>query len=121
MFLLHDNSEIPLYLILWHITCAFQPTTHHLHCFSVFKRRVEQPGIFSSAAIATFSNGYKLLASCCSLGSCRAGKGARGEEPKNCLQDFSWLPVHIVPYSHPCPLLRRRDRQMVYIYLDEMV
>ena len=61
---------------------------------------------FLFCATATFSNGYKLLASCCSPGGCRAEKQrTEKRSQKTVCKIFHRFLTTLCLSSHPCPLL----------------
>lgn len=110
-------QEIPIYLLLWHrIVCI---PAHHWPFALLFlsRKRAEQPSIFSSVATATFSNGYKLLAPCCSPGGCKEGPGKWSQKTVHeIFPGFLSILCLLLP---PLPLVERRNSllegQMVYI------
>lgn len=86
------------------------------------RKRAEQLSIFSSVATITFSNGYKLLAPCHSLGGCKEGPEKRSQKTVHKIFP-GFLPILCLLFPL-LPLVERRNslwKDRWSIYLDEMI
>ena len=111
------KKEIPFCWILWHRTCAFQHTTHHLHCFFESRKRNEQLSIFSSVPLPLSQMDISCWLPVVSPGGCRAGK--EGSEERSQKTVCKIFPGFLFP---PLPLVERKNSflegQMVYISIS---